>query len=374
MRAAGARAMRRDRSSPTVTSYSAKYASLADALLGSGVRPFEGFTPPADMTASYWYGSVFASTHKDLAQILVDYAGPTGWVLELGSFIGNSATTWANAAKRRGWDTPVVCIDTWLGDVIMNDKRKRVMPGADGQPRLYEQFMLNVFGKNASSHVVPLRLPASIGLEYLQRKVLFQLIDRPAVIYLDTAHTYPETMFELELAWNLLPPGGYLTGDDYTHYFAPVQQAVNEFVSSKPKGTFAEPVTFAMDWGKKKKMRQVSVLPSGGSSSAPLLLPMILRLPGQWVVRKPLLRANVSDEQAGIALGNTGHAPLRCCLNGWADPPCRKDDADCKQQPAHYTTCKPSAGPFRQTTCHLPGGASECARVYACHQELRTKG
>ena len=51
-----------------------------------------------------------------------------------------------------------------------------------------------------------------------------------AVIYLDTAHTYPEMVLEMEAAWEVLAEGGYLIGDDFDHRWAPVQQSVTNFV------------------------------------------------------------------------------------------------------------------------------------------------
>ena len=168
------------------------YDTLADALLGTGVRPFATFAAPDDMRPKYFYQSSFATNHKDLARKLLGHVGPHGWVLELGSFIGMSAITWAQAAQERGWTTPVVCVDTWLGDALMwESKSKHRMllagPGSGGQPRIFEQFMLNVRGRNASSHVLPLRMPATIALEYLMRRVAFGQIPPPSVVFDDTA-------------------------------------------------------------------------------------------------------------------------------------------------------------------------------------------
>lgn len=37
----------------------------------------------------------------------------------------------------------------------------------------------------------------------------------PQVLYLDSAHIAGEVLLELELAWQLLPKGGILVGDDW---------------------------------------------------------------------------------------------------------------------------------------------------------------
>ena len=226
-------------------------------------------------------------------------------------------------------------------------------------------------------------------------------------------------IFELEAAWELLRPGGFLTGDDYTHYvrarvrsnsmqravgsmdctltacrfpsprthgqqFPPVQQALNEWVLSKPASSFVDPTLYATRWGKMQKMRFVRILVPGQETNASTpLSPFVLRLPGQWVLRKPAEapvevgsggKARLSDPRAaqrtsphilqslhpmrhGIgadapAGGHSGaghgvrrkqtskqahgseavtdeerrafreriHKPLTCCLNGWANP------------------------------------------------------
>ena len=427
------------RSAGVVLNQTLFYMRMADALLGAGVRPFEGFRKPVDMRKHYWYGSVFATSHHDLARVwacstshsecripplsyahsrplrprwftittcLSSFASrlsrpqillntvrtDDAWVLEAGSFIGNSATVWANTAKDLGMNAAVVCIDTWLGDQIMWVQKGNALgpPGADGQPRLYEQFMLNVAGKNASDRIVPVsgrpclalqlisllardrgifaclprltpmfvchtaqvRMPAAQGFEYVHRQVRMGYIPPPSIIYIDTAHTYPEMVFELEAAWALLRPGGFLTGDDYTHYFPPVQQALNEWVQRQPPGSFVPPLNFALGWGSVQKMRFVRILTPGDEANASTpLAPFLLRLPGQWVLRKPHLHTmlhttssasaspplsdaiaatlhsmpNVDELQLSASkqrsfANRLSHLPLSCCLNGWANP------------------------------------------------------
>jgi hypothetical protein len=320
---------------------------------------------------------------------------PDAWVLEAGSFIGNSAIVWAKAAAANGMNSPVVCIDTWLGDLIMWVKKGDMLgpPGADGQPRLYEQFMLNVASKNLSHRIVPLRTPASIGLQYVHRVTQHGRVPRPCIVYIDTAHTYPETVMELEAAWALVRPGGFLTGDDYTHYFPPVQQSINEFVSRQPPGTFVPPSEYASEWGQVQRNRLVRVLQPGAedNESAPVA-PMVLRLPGQWVLRKPLDGALLPvhrDDHASRTGGGVGRldatakkrTALRCCLNGWADPnplgmcemraPNKAGRKACQAKSEaggpYYTRCRASALPLQQATCALPANRTECIAVFACN-------
>ena len=59
---------------------------------------------------------------------------------------------------------------------------------------------------------------------------------------------YPETEFEMEAAWEVLAPGGYLVGDDFDHYWPEVQQSVNEFVLRHDQSEFADPSELSTSW------------------------------------------------------------------------------------------------------------------------------
>ena len=123
-----------------------EYDDLADAILGPGFRPFANFTP--SVPASFWYRSNFATYHADLATLLVNHTGPDGWLLEVGSFIGQSGLTLARAAYRMGFHKmPIVCMDTWLGAADMWARKGATLGpnrGPLGEPRIWDQFLANV--------------------------------------------------------------------------------------------------------------------------------------------------------------------------------------------------------------------------------------
>lgn len=178
-----------------------------------------------------------------------------------------------------------------------------------------------------------------------------------------------------------------MTGDDYTHYFPPVQQAVNEWVLRQPPGSFVPPQEFAGEWGRLQRMRRVRILTPGdeNNDSAPLA-PFLLRLPGQWVLRKQLPGVALhSMDPASLAkrkrrFGSLG-APQRCCLNGWADPDLsgmcslgkvgKAGRQACEQRSKaggpYYTRCNPDGQPLQQSTCALPANRTYCIAVFACH-------
>ena len=103
--------------------------ALADQILGAGVRPFLRFVDPPGINASTgrWYRSNFASQIQ-LAQLLMAHAGEGGWLLEVGSFIGGRARTFVRAANRLGLSPPIVCVDTWAGDVAVRDRASNSAP------------------------------------------------------------------------------------------------------------------------------------------------------------------------------------------------------------------------------------------------------
>lgn len=51
-----------------------------------------------------------------------------------------------------------------------------------------------------------------------------------------------------------------MTGDDFTHYYPPVQQALNEWVASKPNATFEPPALWAARWKGAQRNRLVRIL------------------------------------------------------------------------------------------------------------------
>lgn len=349
------------------------YVRIAGALLGDAhVKPFKQFLAPPDIQPTSWYASVFARAHRDLAREMVLAAGPHGYVVELGSFIGMSATALVQAARRLNYSTTVVCVDTWLGDLKMWERKGRLLgpQGSSGEPRIWEQFMVNVISNNASSQIVPLRMPAATALRYLSRLIQAGSLPPPGAIYLDTAHAYPDTELELAEAWPVLPPGGLLVGDDYDRRWAPVQQSVNEFVALQPPGEFDDPQRFPHAWLRRTR-RLVSLVDERGQSHA---TPLLLQLPGQWVLRKALARPTLGRPKARRIVKKA----LRCCLAGWADPqPANWSSSNGEGgEEFYYTRCNPPKAAFGQPSCHVglrnhDSARQECTRIFACHSAVK---
>ena len=143
--------------------------------------------------------------------------------VEVGSFIGSSAIILGNMVK--SVNGVLMCVDTWCGDInmwLMNEFHK-TMNKEDGNPKIYDYFILNIMNNNLTDTVIPLRVSSIVGARML--KVLNYEID---FVYVDSAHEAGETFMELMLYHDILKNKGILFGDDY-HGFPAVKYDVDLF-------------------------------------------------------------------------------------------------------------------------------------------------
>ncbi|XRB17684.1 hypothetical protein RI054_16g75290 [Pseudoscourfieldia marina] len=76
--------------------------------------------------------------------------------------------------------------------------------------------------------VLPIQASSIVGMRLIRRlKNEGRISELPQMIYLDSAHEEHETFLELQLAWDILQPGGILLGDDYV--WSSVRNDVNKF-------------------------------------------------------------------------------------------------------------------------------------------------
>ncbi|CAF1524963.1 unnamed protein product [Adineta ricciae] len=147
------------------------------------------------------------------------------FVVEVGSFTGNSAIRMGSILKQSYPDSFLLCIDTWLGDLSMWINKvvwNHLSVSEDGRPTVYYQFLENILNANLTDTVLPASMTSLTGARFL-RTFRFH----PQIIYLDSSHEQGETLIELTLYWNLLEAGGILFGDDWT--WAAVRCDVKKF-------------------------------------------------------------------------------------------------------------------------------------------------
>ena len=231
------------------------------------------------------------------------YVPKLRFYLEVGSFKAGSIVLAANELKRRGQhDVSLVCIDPFTGDVNMwawnkkdpnihqtwkdSDPAGGVWIGVDGHdylkmrdalPTIYPTFRANVLDKGHDDMVLPIQASSIVGMRLIRRlKNEGRISELPQMIYLDSAHEEHETFLELQLAWDILQPGGILLGDDYV--WSSVRNDVNKF--AKMMGLPAED---PKPW-EEKGLRQLN--PPGFEEAPPH--PAVIVMNGhQWYLRKP---------------------------------------------------------------------------------------
>lgn len=175
-----------------------------------------GQDPYAAVDARYVDGR-YPHTNLDTALYhRLSAAAPEGYVLEVGSMYGGSAIRMAVTGRRA-----VVCVDPFTGDTGMllgswDHPNFSPLNMENGAPTIRQRFLANVAGAGLTACVLPITCTSTVGLRSLIKLAAVDGELRPGLIYLDSAHEAGETEHELALAWELLPSGGILFGDDWS--------------------------------------------------------------------------------------------------------------------------------------------------------------
>jgi len=136
-------------------------------------------------------------------------------VVELGSWLGQSAIAMARSVRR--WGGTVTCVDTWAGD--LND---------DGG---------SLGGKSPIMLVSCARAMVQAGVGAHVRLIPSMTVDAAAhwtqpidCLYVDADHSYAGVMADLEAWVPHVRAGGLIAGDDYEHVRYPgVKSAWDDF-------------------------------------------------------------------------------------------------------------------------------------------------
>jgi predicted O-methyltransferase YrrM len=163
---------------------------------------------------------------KHVLQLLPSISSPM-LVVEVGSFVGGSATIFGNVLREMNVNATILCIDTWQGTLtqwLLKQNMKYIKPQF-GQSTLFDLFMINIMQAHLQDMVVPFPVPSAVGGPFLKARKY--IID---IVYLDSSHEVMETFKELCTFWEVLRVGGVLLGDDYFS-FKGVRHDVDEFVA-----------------------------------------------------------------------------------------------------------------------------------------------
>ena len=147
---------------------------------------------------------------------------------------------------------------------------------------------------------------------------------------------------QMAAAWDLLPPGGFLVGDDFDRFWPSVQQSVIEFVSQRGHAAFDPPAAYARAWPFRWNMRYARAHADGGAAASEISWqPHVLLKGSQWILRKATT-AHCNRSDAPPAEPISRRSVLRCCLNGWAN--------------SEGSRCRPAAPPLQQNSCNVHFG------------------
>lgn len=137
-------------------------------------------------------------------------------IIEIGSYLGQSAITMAKAIQNLKLTSKILCIDTWLGspEHWRNDKcndLKYFEYFENGTSVLFDQFVINMIINEVDNIVVPIPNTSKNAFYILQWKNV-----TADLIYIDGSHETQDVFEDIVLYSQILKPGGTLFGDDWT--------------------------------------------------------------------------------------------------------------------------------------------------------------
>lgn len=147
-------------------------------------------------------------------------------VVEVGTWLGQSAITMATEMISLGLPGELVCVDTWLGSAEFwvdhkDPERYERLNLRHGYPQVYYQFLANVCHAKVDDVITPAPMTSSIAAQLFRRWNL-----RADVTYIDASHSYDDVWSDLR-AWEPLTTK-CLFGHDYNSW-PDVKEAVDDF-------------------------------------------------------------------------------------------------------------------------------------------------
>lgn len=198
------------------------YRQLLDKI-HLGKNPYDGF--PANEWSGVWYGDPGAA--REIFDKCIFKIRPRV-VVEVGSFIGESAIRMARCIKNNGMDAAIVCVDTWYAGVDhWKGAREKIQPHF-GRPDLYYRFIANVINNRCQDVIIPLAMDSLGGA-----RVLKWLGVSADLVYVDASHEAGDVFRDYEFYWEILRSGGGMLVDDLSGHFPGVLHDFDAFLNYK---------------------------------------------------------------------------------------------------------------------------------------------
>ncbi len=177
------------------------------------------------------WGWLNALTRDLLDRYLLDpdRPAPPSLVVELGSWLGESATHIVGRVP----ETTLICVDHWQGAPAHYTNPE----WCKELPTLYETFLRNLWSYR--ERVIPLKADTLDGLA-----VVADVRLTPDLVFLDATHTTEQVLAELRFCdehWPATP----LVGDDYSH--EPVREAAELFAVESGRKLVENGIAFALE-------------------------------------------------------------------------------------------------------------------------------
>lgn len=183
--------------------------SLLIDKIHEGRNPYTGF--PFGEWQGTWYGDPGAN--REIFSKCIETLRPS-IIIEVGSFVGESAIHMAKLIKAQKRDCAILCVDTWcFGFDHFLGAREKIRPHF-GRPDLYYKFVANVIANGCQDVIVPFAIDSINGARVIKWLGLV-----PGLIYVDASHEAGDVRRDYEAYWDLLGPGGGMLVDDLTNWF-----------------------------------------------------------------------------------------------------------------------------------------------------------
>lgn len=172
---------------------------------------YEGFQPWPEKLKG-WHGT------DPIFMELINETQPK-LIIEVGTWLGQSAINMANCLKALEIDAKIICVDTWLGAVEFIDKPRGsdwdLMP-LNGYPQVYYQFLSNVMHWGHEDIIIPFPQTSINAARYFQSKGI-----QADLIYIDGSHEFEDVEADIRFYWPLLSQEGIMFGDDFNSSYWP---------------------------------------------------------------------------------------------------------------------------------------------------------
>lgn len=195
------------------------YERLRQTIFGTH-DPYAGF--PYREWSGVWYSDKGAC--QPIFKEAIHLANP-GIIVEVGSFVGESAIHMAKCLQEEKLEAVILCVDTWGGGIDHWEKVPEKLRFWFGRPSLFYQFMGNVCDHSVQGYILPIAMDSINGARLLKLKGIV-----PNMVYVDGSHEAGDVLRDMGTYWNLIPKGGVMLSDDVGPWFPEVENDWYHFV------------------------------------------------------------------------------------------------------------------------------------------------